>query len=238
MSTVCVPRKISSVILTLLAGLVLFVSGCGSSATTESTRAGKEPNRAYWGQKVDPDRDCTFGREGEALTISVPATPHDLSAELGKVNAPRVLQEVTDDFSAQVKVSGIIHPTTPGSVPGRLAYQAGGLLLWSDPQNYIRLERAGMGNPGPFQAVVAFEARVNGQVAGAQSRQIPSADTWLRLERRGLQINASFSLEGKQWLSLSPMNIALPARVSIGVAAINAAQEPLGLRYEEFRVSR
>ena len=36
-----------------------------------------------WGEVVDPDHDCTVRFEETKLTISVPGTPHDLSAELG-----------------------------------------------------------------------------------------------------------------------------------------------------------
>jgi RNA polymerase sigma factor (sigma-70 family) len=83
-----------------------------------------------WGQPFNPDGDCTITPEDSALVIRVPRTPHDLTAEVGRVNAPRVLQDVEGDFSAEVKVRGVLHPGADASVPGHVAYQAGGLLLW------------------------------------------------------------------------------------------------------------
>src|SRR6185295_19253047 len=49
-----------------------------------------------WGKITNPDGDCKFSvRDGELL-INVPGTngPHDLAADVNRVNAPRVLQPV------------------------------------------------------------------------------------------------------------------------------------------------
>jgi hypothetical protein len=115
-----------------------------------------------WGQKVDPDNDCTFEVQGAGLDVTVPPTPHDLSVELARTNAPRVLQEVVGDFTLRVKVCGVLRPTAPGSVEGRLPYQAAGVLVWSNEDNYLRLERAGLNRNGNLSSYVAFELRTNG----------------------------------------------------------------------------
>ena len=189
-----------------------------------------------WGQPFNPDGDCAITPDGEILTIRVPPTPHDLSAEVGRINAPRVLQEVEGDFTAQVKVCGVLHPTAAASVPDRVAYQAGGLLLWSDNRNYIRLERAALQRDGAVQPLAAFEMRLRGELADAHPAVAPDQDIYLRLERRGNQFRAAFSTDGRQWTPLEPLQAPLPAKVRIGVAAVNAARQPLSLRYEEFRV--
>ena len=156
--------------------------------------------------------------------------------EVGRINAPRVLQEVEGDFTAQVKVCGVLHPTAAASVPDRVAYQAGGLLLWSDNRNYIRLERAALQRDGAVQPLAAFEMRLRGELADAHPAVAPDQDIYLRLERRGNQFRAAFSTDGRQWTPLEPLQAPLPAKVRIGVAAVNAARQPLSLRYEEFRV--
>ena len=67
-----------------------------------------------WGGAVDPKGDCRIGLDGEKLTIAVPGTKHDLSAEASDMNAPRVLREIEGDFIVQLKVSGNVHHVGDG----------------------------------------------------------------------------------------------------------------------------
>jgi regulation of enolase protein 1 (concanavalin A-like superfamily) len=191
-----------------------------------------------WGQPFNPDGDCSIAPEGDGLVIRVPRAPHDLSAEMGRVNAPRVLQDVDGDFSASVKVRGTIRPGAAASVPGRVAYQAAGLLLWVDNRNYVRLERGALNRDGSIRPMAAFEARVRGELAGARAADVPDQDAWLRLERRGNRLVGSVSADGRRWTDLEPLDVELPAKVRVGVTAVNAARQPLAVRFEELRVGR
>jgi WD40 repeat protein/regulation of enolase protein 1 (concanavalin A-like superfamily) len=191
-----------------------------------------------WGQISNPDGDCDIRPEDNSLVIRLPPRPHDLSAELGRANAPRLLQDVDGDFSAQVKVCGALHPTAPPSLPGRLAYQAGGLLLWSDDRNYVRLERAALNRDGAILSAAAFEVRVRGELSGARSQPLPDQDAYLRLERRGNQVLGSVSPDGREWTPLEPFAVAFPARVRVGVTAVNTARQSLSVRYEELQIGR
>ncbi|HEY7310382.1 MAG TPA: protein kinase [Gemmataceae bacterium] len=189
-----------------------------------------------WGRRFDPDGDCTFNIQGGALTVNVPPMPHDLSIERGQNNAPRVLREVDGDFRLQVKVCGDIQPKAAGSVPGRLSCQAGGILLWSDERNYVRFERAALNRNGKITTYAAFESRANGRPSAAYQLGIPDQDTHLRLERHGNQLRAFVSADGELWRSLQNIGIDLPPKVQVGVAAVNAAQQPLQVRFEELRI--
>jgi regulation of enolase protein 1 (concanavalin A-like superfamily) len=191
-----------------------------------------------WGQMLDPDGDCTICRQGDALAINVPAKPHDLSVELGYVNSPRVLQEVQGDFSIQVKVCGTIRPTAPAAIPGRVPFQSAGLLMWADRNNYVRMERAAFSRGGPAQSYASLEARTGGPRPTAATAGLPDQDVYVRLERRGNQFRGSYSTDGRQWTSLPPMNVMYPDKVAIGVTAVNAAQQPLVVRFEELTVAK
>src|SRR4051812_29204105 len=66
--------------------------------------AGPPPDDRYepleikgWGTAINPDGDCKFSVERGRVTIAIPGKVHALSAELGRVNAPRLLQEVEGD---------------------------------------------------------------------------------------------------------------------------------------------
>jgi regulation of enolase protein 1 (concanavalin A-like superfamily) len=191
-----------------------------------------------WGQVFDPDGDCTVEEKGPTLNIRVPPTAHDLSAELGRVNAPRVLREVEGDFVAQVKVCGAIHPVANAAVPGRVSFQSAGLLLWENPRSYIRLERAALNRDGPVQTYASLEMRSHAWPWAAEPVGLLEQDTYLRLERRGDQILGSVSEDGKQWTPLQPLHASLPSKVRIGVAAVNAAQQPLQVRFEDFKIEK
>lgn len=209
-------------------------------ATVPATQTEPRPGvkQGEWGRRFDPDGDCTFNVQGGALTIEVPATPHDLSIELGRTNAPRMLQEVIGDFSIEVKVCGVLRPPAGGSVPGRLAYQAGGILLWVDERNYVRLERAALNRNGDLSTYVAYEARVDGLPRPSRSLNLSDQDVYLRLERRGKQLRAFVRGEDGPWRPQQDINLELPAKVQIGVAVVNAAQQQLQVRFEGLRIGR
>ncbi len=101
-----------------------------------------------WSDLTDPKGDCRASLDGERLIISVPGTHHNLCAEVGEMEAPRVLRKVDGDFIVQAKVSGnVVHSGKSTSGLG-LAYHGAGLVLWLDEKTYLRLERAG----GPPEA--------------------------------------------------------------------------------------
>lgn len=226
----------------LLALLVALIVTIASADLADSPAKLAEPSPGPtlpdWGQVFDPDGDCTISPQATSLQITVPPTAHDLSAELGKINAPRVLQQVEGDFRVQVRVSGVIHPTAAGSVPGRLSFQAAGLLLWSDPQNYLRFEHSAVNRDGRILSFASLELRATGQPTQAHSLDMAEEDFYLRLERRGNRLLAAASRDGQHWTPLPPWNVAFPPKVRVGVAAVNAAAEPLTVRFEQLRLER
>ncbi len=61
--------------------------------------------KGNWGDAVDPDRDCIFelDRRENKVRISVPGKTHILSAEIGRVNAPRILRDTKGEFDVSVQ---------------------------------------------------------------------------------------------------------------------------------------
>jgi regulation of enolase protein 1 (concanavalin A-like superfamily) len=185
-----------------------------------------------WGQKVDPGRDCQFRLDGDRLTIDVPATKHDLSAELGLVNAPRMLREIEGDFIAQVKISGNVAHRGASTVSQRLGYHGAGLLLWIDERNYVRLERAAIERQGEVVHYGNFDVRQNGRLAGSKSVKLPDQDITVRLERRGGQVLGAVSHDGLHWYYFDPITISpMPRRIKLGIAAINTSTERFKATY-------
>ena len=194
-----------------------------------------------WGRQVDPDEDCTFTVDNGSLLIGVPGTPHDLSAELNRMNAPRVLQEVTGDFAIEVRVSGEFSPGE-ANIAGRTSYNGAGLLVMQDERTYIRLERAVLVRDGATQHYVNFEVRVNGQNVRfgtpADYKVDDSGDCYLRLERKGEQVAGAVRQGDDNWHLLAPKEVRLHPQLSIGVAAVNASSKPFTPSVVELRVSQ
>jgi squalene-hopene/tetraprenyl-beta-curcumene cyclase len=188
-----------------------------------------------WGDVVDPDGDCQIAVKGGKLSIGLPGTLYDLGVEVGQVNAPRVLRDVEGDFVAEVKVEGKFEPGGKCTRPGGFPYNGAGLLLWNDQNNYLRLERAAILRDGKLIPYVNFEERSNRRPSGGGA-SIPNEPVSLRLARRGSEITASVSTDGRSWHQLKTFTVRYPARVKVGVAAVNSASRPFEAEFEGFRV--
>jgi regulation of enolase protein 1 (concanavalin A-like superfamily) len=170
-----------------------------------------------WGTVSDPDGDCMVVEKKGEVTITLPKARHDLV--FVKHNAPRILQPVEGDFTLQVKVRKFPPPKEKGSAAGK--YSFAGLLLWLDEKNYLRLERAIEGDSDtPF---VWLERFTNGKSVLKEMKPLEDVDTNLRVVRKGNQFTFLFDQrgEGKDWTEMHAEDIQLPAKLSVGVAAVN-----------------
>ena len=117
---------------------------------------------AGWGTAYDADGDCQINAEGKALIVSIPGTLHDLNADIDKYNAPRVLTEVQGDFEITVKVVGDFKPGSQATRKGTYPYTGGGIVVWRDGDNFIRLERGAILKQGKINTFSIFEEREGG----------------------------------------------------------------------------
>jgi serine/threonine protein kinase/regulation of enolase protein 1 (concanavalin A-like superfamily) len=213
------------------------------SAADVATRERSEPRSpapSAWGPFIDPDGDCkaSVDEEHNRVTIGVPAKAHLLSADLGRLNAPRLLRDVRGDFEARVRVSGTDHPSVRASTKEYDPYHGAGLLLWQDSQNYIRLEIATAIPKGkPPLRYANFELRQGGKLASSKGLKLDDRASLLRLERRGGQVRASFGWDGVNWTSFDPLEAEFPERLEVGLVAINSAMKLLQATLEDFAVT-
>jgi regulation of enolase protein 1 (concanavalin A-like superfamily) len=186
-----------------------------------------------WGNVVDLDGDCNVRTEGKALVMSIPGSLHDLNADIDKYNAPRVLREVEGNFSIQVKVVGDFKPGPKSMRAKGLPFNGGGIFVWRDSDNYIRLERGAVINRGKLGTFAIFEEREGGSSGAQHNGQLTPGTTYLRLERRGSRIYGFTSKDGQHWSELKPIDTVWPAQLKVGVDAINSSNEPFKVRFEE-----
>ncbi len=196
------------------------------------------PKPASAWRVVDPDEDCEVAFKGSVITIRVPGTAHDLSAELDRRNAPRVVSEIAGDFDAQVRVSGDFGPGSTTTVPSRRPYHGGGLLLVQDRDTYVRLERSAVRLDDRVRHYLNFELRRGDTLAvSLNTISIPDDDTYLRLERRRNRVIGSTSPDGDHWTSYDPIEADLGETLEIGLLAVSSSNVPLAVRFDDIAIS-
>jgi hypothetical protein len=219
-------------IATLAAGLIV-----GSTVAEEK----KTQKIEGWGTVTDPDGDCTVKVAKGKLTVTVPATNHNLHPLRG-MNAPRILREVDGDFTATVKVTGDFMPGKKATGLSATAGNYAGLLLWESDKNYVRLERNARWDADQLLCFApGFEYWKDGALKHGPPRTttpdfFKGKSTWLRLERNADNVTAYFSHDGREWTEATMAAIDFPRKVQIGVAAINSSDAPFTVEFEDFQV--
>ena len=154
---------------------------------------------------IDPWRDCdvSLDREHDRLKIQVPGTPHVLSAEAPELpmNAPRVVRRVRGDFTASVRVLGRLEPGRSKTTHYD-PYHGAGLIVWQDPSNYLRLERAVGFINGRHHPYINYELREGGRLAMSHGITIEDRSLFLKLRRQGRSFSAWYSRDGRRWVQL------------------------------------
>jgi class 3 adenylate cyclase/tetratricopeptide (TPR) repeat protein len=193
----------------------------------------------------DPFGDCLFRLE-KGLEIQA-ANGRDLW--LANWSAPRLVQPLASDFAVQTVC-----------LPASTEKPAiGGLLLWKDRQNYLRLDRGTRGpNEISFQGCLGNEDVIIGRgrlgpgprrcPLRGQSAAPPSSERiFLRLERLGSRVNALCSADGVEWFTVGHVEFPVEDPVEVGLHAIGmidrtiypgAYPEGTAIRFESFHLWR
>jgi regulation of enolase protein 1 (concanavalin A-like superfamily) len=221
---------------------LLFV--IATAVGTAGAVAGEEPARLNevpgWGQVTDPWRDSVVALEPQPnrLKIQVPGTPHVLSAEVPQLpmNAPRVVRRIRGDFTASVHVLGRLEPGRFGTTHYN-PYHGAGLIVWQDPSNYLRLERAVGFINGRRHPYINYELREAGRLAVSHGITTEDRSLSLRLRREGVAFSAWYSLDGHRWVNLGRVNAPFGERVEVGVVAVNSSKHALSAELEGLDVA-
>lgn len=176
-----------------------------------------------WGRVFDPDRDCQVQLDEDRLSIKFGPGSHALDAENGRMNSPRVLQPVDEDFSIQVTIDGNLPLPKPDAVKGT-AYISGGLVLFQDNENYIRFERASFTRNNNIWHYANFEQRIDSR----RTRMGLFADfplqndkpVQMRLEVDGDKVRALVRHVGDDWHELGVARLMNRGKIMAGVSGV------------------
>jgi hypothetical protein len=199
-----------------------------------------------WGTATDPAGDCSISDEKGTLTVSVPGGIHDMNAAAGGMQAPRILRDVEGDFSVRVKVTGDFEPGERPAPNSGVAFVSAGLLLWQNDKNLVRLERDIWWAPDAGKRM-CYPPLVEYYRLGEHQNTNPDVttdeffkgrSTWLRLDRRGVTLSASFSHDGKAWILAKEFTVDFPRKVQIGVAAVNTSAKTHTVEFSSFKIKK
>ena len=200
---------------------------------------GPPRTKLAWQPPTDPDGDCKFKEDNGKLTITVPAKAHLLNVEGNAKNSPRLLSDIEGDFTVQVRVGGDFAFGAATTDGGGLSWIGAGLLLWGDDNTFLRLERAKWAGRPDWPSYANWEVCEGGKVKPPKLNfKLSAAETYLRLERRGKQIRASYSEDGQNWNKVTWLDIALPAKVKIGVLVGTNTARPFAPTFDQFQLKQ
>jgi regulation of enolase protein 1 (concanavalin A-like superfamily) len=218
---------------------VIMAAICMTAAAVPDEYQARPNEVPGWGRVLDPWRDCNVAldREHDRLTIKVPGTPHVLSAEVPQLpmNAPRVGRRIRGDFTAVVHVLGRLEPGRTKTTHYD-PYHGAGLIVWQDPSNYLRLERAVGFINGRRHPYINYELREGGRLAVSRGITTEDRPLFLKLRREGGTFSALCSGDGHRWVGLGRVDANLAERVEVGVVAINSSNRTLSAELEGLNV--
>jgi S1-C subfamily serine protease len=203
---------------------------------------------------VDPEKDCKLVKSEDDMKIKIeipggkvrslaPYIVQRINKRKSLHNAPMSLVDVEGDFAVLVDVTGELSAgtTLPKDRQGNtlpFTFQAAGLLLYQDKDNFVRLERSAgvaIDSLTPIHKVL-FEVVKDGKMVPNQNYPpVPDGPITLLLVRR----------KGKVWCGASPnvgtppqpiklIELDLPKKVKVGLSASNISSKPYAAQFENF----
>ncbi len=201
-----------------------------------------------WGTLTAAQGDGAATVEGNTLSVKLnvvsgrlksgtDGAPPESSTEVENRNVPRILQEVTGNFMAEVTLLGPMRWEGPATDTAMTTPPSGvaSMLVWQDELNFARLDRVGNVQGDQIQYTCEFLVVKDGAQAFHTSKALPNAEARLRLERSGNRLRASVTQDGGQsWTTFRSQVIDLPPATKIGIAALNNSAKPLIAEFQEF----
>ena len=220
-----------------------WASGSGGVFTEVAFNDEFASLRPEW-RWVDPKEDCrySFGahQRGGILTtdvsedwLEIQVRPgHDLwwgsGGTGGDMSGPRMLQEISGDFSIQVKMTC-----------SREQKEHGGILVWKNENLFLRHEKTS--DLHAFRGDVRFEKHIyrRSWLVGRGTGHRGKRFHYLRLDRIGHEFSAYCSLDGVRWQTCGVDFIVMHDPIQIGVHALCPGPiPPTTTRFDYFRVLR
>ncbi len=196
--------------------------------------------------------ECELSKDAKnhLITITIPAnqafslSPKVLTKQSKPIhNAPRTLAEIEGDFAAFVEVSGEMNPgldpiKDPKGRNLRICHQSGGLLLYHDKENFMRLERACRTEGATQIRELLVEVVRHGKEFVYYYIPLPGdpkAPMLLFVVRHGDRFKLLFSFDDGRSLGIfRDFTLDYPAKLKIGLCASNLSKKAFTAKFGSF----
>jgi len=175
---------------------------------------------------INPTGDSSYNLSSESGWLELHANSGtDLYADnLGNLNAPRLLREISGNFAVEVKMKA-----GSGDLP-----MSGGLLIWKDDKNYIRFERR--------ENQIGLEGYIHDDFNRFGRGMLTSDITCLRLERIEDNLRAYCSENGVNWFIAGEVSFSVEDPTQVGIHALGrldfVGNADTIIRFDYFRMLR
>jgi hypothetical protein len=181
---------------------------------------------------IDPYGGSTFSLTSmpSYLTISTTSPPDRDLCQGVNFYSPRIMQPIYGNFTIETKLWAVFNASI----------QSGGIVIWKDQNNYLRLERAYRYG---YQEIL-FIGTINGTWS-VQSPEVSNPGiilnisdinpTYLRLVRTGMVYSGYYSTDDVNWNFLA--NITMDTDYSLNTGLYNVNRGPPELDSTSFAVS-
>jgi len=179
-----------------------------------------DPVASGW-EWVNSAEDCTYQIYGKGIEINVP-TDHDIWRSNHK--GPGLIREIQGDFIAETYIQD-----------GSAGKRHGGLIVWKDTDNYIRLD---IPSSGIFENIVYMTGNVAGNPIIFGGCSFKYDKVWLRIERKGDRFTGYLSKDGENWCYCGSVDIHVEDPIKIGIHALCYITPSTSTRFEYFKIYR
>jgi len=158
------------------------------------------------------------------------------------LSAPRLLRPagLAEPGSGALAVQTACRPASGRGEPGVRPPAIGGLLLWKDPKNFLRLDR---GDQGAHE--ISFRGLIQNKELTVGRGRLPSERVSLRLEWLGDRVKALCSVDEQEWFTVGTVAFPVEGPVEVGLHAIGqidrtiypgAHPDGTAIRFETFQL--
>ena len=169
---------------------------------------------------------------------------------LGQFNAPRVLKNVTGDFSFTVNVSMGLEPGRSSRSDFYSEFHGAGILIWDSKHLFATAERnifttyqpgsrdaPGYDLPRSWINARAFHYGSDMfHVHWGAARFFGEAASRLRVERKGMQLTFSLQRDSLQWIETGKVSLPLSESVQVGVMVSNASKKEVTAIFSDYEL--
>ena len=186
-----------------------------------------------WDKPSDPVEDCRFDRNGDKLTIIIPAGKTHIShTELDPMNLPSLMRDVEQDFVVQVRVTGDFRRTI------RDGSRQAGIFMMAGETNCTASRLSCSFGPD-YEDELRLTSFIEQTSTTYLNVENPSSKSvYLRLERQGKSLRAKISHDGSKWKTIiEKVAETLPRKMKVGVAAGAESDVPFYALFDQFELT-